>query len=342
MSSTITTGRVVAAVRTDQGKTLYMLFEQTYSSNVSPQVPSWDCVGLGELPATMRRIFRLASACEGGMLRGRSGRLTPEGYITTWLRELAEPLVTLYSYVHIGVGNEYSSTFGAKQLNEAIEVLTRHNRAEQASELRDTGTVTLDLKKDADALLALQEELRLDACQLIRERHVDSQRFSQRDPSLGHHPAKGRRPSLSLPEAMKVGRDARLFKKDDGEWQCGGWEYDLVSKYVRSLWKDELECPGHHHKKIKAYRSALQRAQDAPEGIMVEIDASRAEERHTVDQIERIRRETGNGQGVFRVPVTPETEFGLTHLSHECARWIMPIQAQAMPAARVDQTALAL
>ena len=107
MGSTITTRRVAAGVRTLPGRTLFVLFEESYSSNVTPHTPEWCCVGLGYLPAVMRHIFGLASSCEGGMLRRRDGRLTPEGYIATWLEQLANPLILHRTAVRIDAGDSF-------------------------------------------------------------------------------------------------------------------------------------------------------------------------------------------------------------------------------------------
>ena len=161
MSSTITTGRVAAAVQADNGKKLFLLFEESYSSNVHPHTPSWDCMGLGALPATMETIFDLAASCEGGMLRNRSGRLTPEGYIGSWLKQLANPLVLQRTELHLSVGDGSYDTIHTSRLNEAVALLAKADRPRQANELHDGRAVTLDLVRDANAVLTLLDGLQI-------------------------------------------------------------------------------------------------------------------------------------------------------------------------------------
>ncbi|HYW76211.1 MAG TPA: hypothetical protein VFA48_06255, partial [Gammaproteobacteria bacterium] len=91
MSSTITTKRSAGALRGDDGVIYYALFERTYESNVFPHDPSWGCIGFGSGEDMVRRVFDIGSYVCGGMLQGRSGRLTPHGYIGSWLAELANP-----------------------------------------------------------------------------------------------------------------------------------------------------------------------------------------------------------------------------------------------------------
>ncbi len=93
MGATVTVGKKVAAFKANNGKVGYVLFEETYEKNCYPHTPHWSCVGLGYLDDVMTRIFARASSCEGGSLQGRGGYITPEGYISGWLNELAEPLM---------------------------------------------------------------------------------------------------------------------------------------------------------------------------------------------------------------------------------------------------------
>jgi hypothetical protein len=92
MGSTVSTGKLAAAFKTTSGTTIYALYEQTYESNCYPHTPSWGCILLGDISAALRGIFRSASSCEGGMLKGAGGRdISPEGYVAGWIKELANP-----------------------------------------------------------------------------------------------------------------------------------------------------------------------------------------------------------------------------------------------------------
>jgi hypothetical protein len=40
----------------------------------------------------LQRIFAYGSSCEAGMLQNRSGWISPEGYVRSWLKELQSPI----------------------------------------------------------------------------------------------------------------------------------------------------------------------------------------------------------------------------------------------------------
>ena len=334
MGSTITTARVAAGLHTQHGRKLFVLFEESYSSNTYPHTPEWCCMGIGYLPATMERIFSLASVCEGGMLRNRSGCLTPEGYIGTWFRELANPLVMHRTELRVAAGDGFYNAVHSTRLNEAVDLLTEAGHPTQAAALRDEGAVTLDLVCDADAVLALQAGLGISPWRLVSA-HAVSHRSSERDPALGHKPAPGRASMPEVPTTLKLNDRVRLLQGPDGEWRCGGWQYALVGDHVRGLWQAELACPGHHRKRITAFRDALDRAPPAPAGLMVEIDAASTTEKYCLQKIEELRREVGAGSGVFRIPVTRDNEYTLTNLPRSCAKWLLPDLNQTVPTQQV-------
>lgn len=338
MGSTITTRRVAAGVRTLQGRTLFVLFEESYSSNTTPHTPEWCCVGLGHLPAVMRRIFGLASSCEGGMLRRRDGRLTPEGYIATWLEQLAIPLVLHRTAVRIDAGDTFYSAIHASKLDDAVSFLRDTGQPAQAAALREEKVVTFDLAADADVVLALQARVGIDPWRIVSAQAV-AHRTGARDPTLGYTSVPGRAPTPDVPTALKLGMDVRLLRDAEGAWRCGGWQYSIVAQHVQALWQVELAFPGHHRKRISAFRNALDRAPPAPAGLVVEIDGSGIVEPYAAKAIQGFREQVGAEPGIFRVPVTDDNTYGLTNLPRGCTRWLLPGQHQ-VPCA--DQAALAL
>lgn len=333
MGSTITTRRVAAGVRTLEGRTLFVLFEESYSSNVTPHTPEWCCVGLGYLPNVMRRIFELASSCEGGMLRRRDGRLTPEGYIATWLEQLANPLVLHRTAVRLDAGDSYRSAIHVSKLDHAAGFLRDTGLPAQAAALREEKAVTFDLACDADVVLALQARVGIDPWRIVDAQAV-AHRTGDRDRMLGYNPVPGRAPSPKVPTALKLGTDVRLLRDAEGTWRCGGWQYSLVAQHVQGLWQAELTFPG-HRKRISAFRNALDRAPPAPAGLVVEIDGSGIVEPYHAKAIQELRRLAGAGPGIFRVPVTADNTYGLTNLPQGCARWLLPGQHPAPSAGQV-------
>lgn len=338
MGSTITTRRVAAGVRTLQGRTLFVLFEESYSSNVTPHTPEWCCVGLGYLPDVMRRIFGLASNCEGGMLRRRDGRLTPEGYIATWLEQLANPLVLHRTTVRLDAGDGFRSAIHVTKLDDAAGFLRDAGQPAQAAALREEKIVTFDLACDADIVLALQASVGIDPWRIVDAQAV-AHRTGDRDPTLGYAAVPGRAPTPHVPTALKLGTDVRLLRDAEGTWRCGGWQYSLVAQHVQGLWQAELAFPGHHRKRISAFRDALDRAPPAPAGLVVEVDGSGIVEPYHVKAIRELREQAGAGTGIFRIPVTADNTYALTNLPQGCARWLLPGQH---PAPGAGQVALVL
>ena len=320
MGSTITTSRAIAGVRTEKGQTLYVLFEETYESNVSPKIPSWCCMGFGYLPATLERIFALASSCEGGMLKNRSGYITPEGYIGTWMKELARPLILRHTEVCLKVGNGFYCAIPTANLTEAVDLLVHAGRPEQANELHDTNAITLDLARDTDALLALLKGLHISPWRMI-DSHAVAHRSNDRNPALGYNPARGKPLPPTVPTALKLNNDVRLLKGPDGDWRCGGWQYELVGRHVLGLWQAEMSWPGYYRKQIAAFRNALDRAPIAPDGLVVEVDPSETDDAYQKERIEELRQQAGGKEGAFSVSVTQENEYDLTNLPCSCAQW---------------------
>jgi len=66
--------------------------ESTYSKNVRPHTPSWECCYVGGIEGALKRIFSYAADCEGGLLQTPRGTTSPETYIRSWLRHLAAPV----------------------------------------------------------------------------------------------------------------------------------------------------------------------------------------------------------------------------------------------------------
>ena len=116
MGATVTTGKLAAAFQAPSGQNIYILFEETYEKNCTPHTPHWSCILFGNLSAAVERIFGHASGCEGGMLQGRGGSITPEGYIRGWLKELASPVAFPKETVALKIGEKVCTTLFLKRL----------------------------------------------------------------------------------------------------------------------------------------------------------------------------------------------------------------------------------
>ena len=338
MGSTITTGRVAAGVRVSDGRTFFLLFEQTCCSNVFPRTPTLSCISTGYLPSTLNCIFDMASSCEGGMLRTPSGRLTPEGYIDTWLKQLTEPLIVECTTVRIEFNSGSGQMLTPEQLDRAVDLLGDFGFPKQAYQLRNTHSVDLNLALEAEALLALQDGLPLDTWQLI-DRNIVDHRMGQRDHALGYVTEPTKTVAAIRPVALKLNTEVRLLQDAHGKWRCGGWQYSLVGRHIRDLWRTELAYPGHHRRRIGTYREALETAPMAPTGLIVEISDLETDDGHTLQRIQMLREMVGSREAVFRVPVNSETEYALANLPSACAEWLMPGNDEPMA---VKQATLAV
>jgi hypothetical protein len=88
MSSRILTNQAVVAL--DDGK--YVLFGESYDSNVWPHTPYWTPLKYGTGVDIQEYACRFASEAEGGMLQIRSGWTKPEVIFNRVMRALAEPV----------------------------------------------------------------------------------------------------------------------------------------------------------------------------------------------------------------------------------------------------------
>ena len=323
MSSTITTNRVAAATRTTDERILYVLFEETYCSNVSPRTPRWCCVGLGYLPAVLEKVFALASCCEGGMLRNRAGRLTPEGYLGTWLKELAAPLVMTRLGVTLSAHPGYTAAIPETLKDEAAAVLESHGRGREAEELRTSSRTTLNLATDADAVLDVMKRCGRSVWTIINEL-MRPHELGERKTDLGYRPSPAKTIELVQPEALKVERDNRLLRRPDGSWHCAGSEYEIIGSFVEDEWRAEMRASGGYRRRIGAFRTALRDAGTIPDDVMVEVDGRAAGDEYDQSRVDEVRKDSGADGEVFRVKLNEKNSYTLTRLLRQATTWILP------------------
>jgi len=262
MGSTITTRRLASALGTNNGKVLYVLYEQTYESNVSPQVPSWGCIGLGYLPAAMKRIFGYASSCEGRMLKNPGGLLTPEGYLGTWMRQIAAPAPQTRTEVMLHSGTSYRAAMTQEAVPVAAGLLAGLGRQDLADTLLASKSLKLDLARDTDIILTLCTELKISPWTFVED-WMRPREDAGRDASLGYRPRAVRSTPPRLPRVMRHGEfDNCLAQAPDGAWRSAGQAYSIVGDHVASLWEQELATPGCYRASIKAVRSAYKVSSD--------------------------------------------------------------------------------
>lgn len=328
MSSTILTNKSAAAFRHPiSGKVIYALFEQTYSSNVSPKTPEYGCFAFGEYADVMRRVFLGASSCEGGGLRSRAGRIKPENYIEAWKREMNNP-------VKLDDMPLFPPNLNDGELVEVKEVLTRAGLESQCDRL--VGKNTFHLYADADLMLALYGEQGLFSPWRIID-HSDYRTLSDASlgPAANGYPGKAKVESPAI-VAYKLDNENRLVKIGDAPFHHEGWEYSAVGAFITNVAYDaEMQQAGSAKKMIPAFRETLSTAPELPMGVRVAI------RRITEDASEYARREAGKLALIAGVSADAErfecalslfehneSQHALRALGKDQVEWIMPKPAE--------------
>ncbi len=267
MGTTVTCQKAAAAFRSPAGAPMYVLFESTYSKNVRPHTPSWECFYIGRIEGAMKRIFGYAADCEGGMLQTPRGMTRPEAYIRSWLHHLAAPAEMHDVEISLTSGTRYLDAVSPDRLADAAALLALHGLAEASLALQAGGSAELRLHRDANAIAALCDAGVVSPHRLLQI-HWPLGRHPC-EPRLGYAPVTASRTCPTLPALLKVDDNGYLAQGPDGAWHYDGWAYEIVRRHVREAWADELAAPGQYRTCIAAFRQAVQGAPAIPAGTQV-------------------------------------------------------------------------
>lgn len=272
MGATVTTGKQVCAIRDAKtGTPIYLLFEETYEKNCYPHTPSWSCICIGGIERAMQYIFAHASSCEGGMLQGRSGHITPEGYVQAWMKLLREPLVYPDVRTDWTMGEKWGDSITPAECERAKAALQGNPDALallDELEQSDEGRGSFMLHERIGALAAILEAARRPPWHVVNQHYTNL----EVDCRLGYNPKNAGTYAIVIPEVVRIDRDERLMRDADGLWRSAGWAYSIVGNYIDALWRDELREPGSYKKRIKAYRQAVDSAPLAQFPMRVRLD----------------------------------------------------------------------
>tara|TARA_R110002124_G_scaffold128157_2_gene288530 strand:- start:11413 stop:12441 length:1029 start_codon:yes stop_codon:yes gene_type:complete len=329
MGSTVSTAKMASAFETEDGP-FYVLFEETYEKNCYPRTPRWGCVGFGQIQHVMKWIFHSAASCEGGMLQGAGGRyITPEGYIASWLKELACPVYHHDHDVELETSSSYRASIPQEKLQTALATLAESGRPDIAEKIDAGEAVSLSIHEDGTFLCELYETLSLAPWRLIEPHLVPLDK--DRRAELGYRPAKTKGFDMTMPSFRKISStDHSMLKQmPDKRWICDGWCSGYMNDYVRGLWNAELNEPGSYRARIKAYRAAMKDAPLIPSaGVEIRVDTSVEVDKYSTDVVNRVldvmehRRE---GTVVrIPVPVAKPLDYHATILPVECTSWFIP------------------
>lgn len=335
MGNTVSTGKLVGAFKGTHGKPVYVLFERTYESNVYPHTPSWSAQMIGSIESAMGRVFMSASACEGGSLLGASGRpITAEGYIASWMKELANPVEMDDSVYQLALGASWNSPIPKgdferiKPRLEAIGATRILAGLESAS-----ASAVASLYTDHEALSVIYDGLHSGAWRIIPSHGVPV--HGRRNEDLGYKPAKAKAYRVDVPRFMKVSdtTSKHLILGEDGKWRCldGGYSYSYLSSFICGLIKAELYEPGSYKTRIKAYREAIASASVVPEGTQIIISDLANIKEWAQRDIDRIIADTPHStikDGVqISVPTDHTLLYWATGLPSGHTEWVFSAKA---------------
>lgn len=238
MGATVTTGRTAAAFRARSGAFIYCLYEQTYEKNCHPHTPHWSTVYIGKAAGALQKVFDFASSCEGGMLQNRSGQITPEGYLRSWLSELRSPAPMTRDHTVELDAKDDGIRAALPRIPERRRRSSRASRfTDQAERLLETDRTTLSLFEHGEIIAKLLEEHRIAAWRLLADYSRPAE-GAARDPSLGID-GEQTKAGVAMPRhppALVVSKHGDMILRDaDGSWRCKGWPYEIMGAHIRSL-----------------------------------------------------------------------------------------------------------
>jgi hypothetical protein len=328
MGSTISTCKRIGAFQGGNGKTCYVMFEQTYSSNVFPQVPAWSAQMIGDLASTLKCIFASASSCEGGSLKGSGGRdITPEGYLSAWLKELSNPVIMRDLNIELKISDSYYSPITHSDFERVKAILVQKGANSTLEALKEGKAVTVSLHQDSELLSAIYDGFNVGAWRVIPAYEVPGDYC--RNASLGWQPKKVKASEVETPRFLKISENDNnvLVQAADGSWRCDGWAYSCVGTFVLNLWKSELLEPGNFRSRIKAYRNAIHEAPYVPSDTTIVIDTTVVLEPYQHRIVSKVVEKYAHrrvGTDIhFAMPEIFEDLYQFTHLPTACTQWVI-------------------
>ena len=340
MGATISTAKLAAACKAENGETLYALFEQTYEQNVRPHTPSWCCIAIGTTVDVLRYIFRSGAVWVGGLLKVRGGRDAPEQYIADWFNELANPVLLPNHAFTLQISDSFYATIPKESAASVLANLQERGYGQLAETLRDGGAHISTLYADPELARIVYSGDILSPWRIIRHTPLSA----QRTPELGYSPEPVKACTPKLPAFIKIDADNRLIQQEDRSWALGGWEYQVISNYVQSLWETQMHEPGAYRAYIKAYTKAVKNAQQIPANATIQVNTQvTLKSKWQIDQRDALAQHL---DGVELTPTPTGYAFSVTAAKHvldrvcrldqDCITWVCnaeePAQAQLLAA----------
>lgn len=261
MGATITTGKCAAAFVSNEGKVLYILFEQHYEKNVYPHTPKWSAFAFGTREQVLKRIFLGAADCCGGMLQSRAGEIKPENYVESWKLELNRPMRMRDVVVNLRFDDSWRARLPSSAKDKVYAALDSVGYASCIEKI-EGGGMQASLYDDTLLLLTIYGVDGVVAPWCAFD-HADIGSLHQEVQTVRNTPV--REAELPSVRCYAIDRDIRLVAGDDGEWRDGEWSYSALSGFVRGpALERELAHPGYAKAAIPRVRAALAAALPLP------------------------------------------------------------------------------
>lgn len=337
MGFTVSSGKQAAAFVRNNGEVVYTLFEKTHESNVFPQTPNWSCIAIGSYAEVMLRIFRHATSCEGGMLKGSGNRdIQPENYIAGWCRELTKPV--LMDDLNITL------TCDTEKRVEALAVLRQMGRDDLADAILNDGRAKVELYRDVDVVLALYGVDKLFSPWRMLN-HADWRTMLR--PEFG---AVTRNEGIQPPKVRVMASsggctDEMLVQLDDGEWKQWGADYSAMGKYLlQVVYPNEMKQTGCHKRLIAEFRDACTTAPAVPDNTKLKLlrnaDGASKWNQETFDKlVEKLDGAKGATEFETTLGLVVAVEYGAHELTYLHANQVV-WNIQSAPTHPVSQLSL--
>jgi hypothetical protein len=298
MSYSISSSRKVLAFNHHDGKIYYTLVEKTADSSLHPRTFHWSVVYFGEYDGAIKTIFSLAANCEGGMTKTPSGDILPEKYIRSWMLAMNKPLLATNISGEINSSefkkdtifpDDSDSENQFKQDWESLLSFLKNNYDHMYDKLTENGESTsvnnrlsynYDLTQHPEILIFMKSLKSMEKKGFWRFMQIYDRDVTE----AWHEPVLTRNmPSsditLVVPYVLKLKDDENLLISNDGiNYHCEGWKYQVIGKFVESLWKINGKYVKNYHELIEGYRNAIDSAKVA-HSLEITIDLSLIDEK---------------------------------------------------------------
>ncbi|XUW93281.1 hypothetical protein OH764_34710 (plasmid) [Burkholderia sp. M6-3] len=270
MGATVLTGKKAAAFQTADGDWMFALFERTYEKNCYPHIDQWSAIAFGRYADVMRRVFRHASSCEGGMLQSRAGYIRPENYIGTWRSLLAKPFRLPDRRIRLDVAESFRAAIPEASRDDVRSSLCAAGFAARADEVLG-GEAEVSLHADAALLEAIYGETGALSVWRVLSEHACSNRPVDAELKLPSRcpTALERMPAV---RCYKIDDENRLVSFDGKPWENAGWQYSAIGSFITEVaYPLEMEAPGFAKLAVPAYRDLLTKAEPLPAETVVNV-----------------------------------------------------------------------